>query len=180
MLTSSILFSLYKPSVVPSNLPNKDIGIVSHIVEPVPKLGICYKKSSTNPNCLAVSATHIFVAQSDKAVVQVYDQERGTKEADVPFGERITSCCFVGFDDGGGVGVLVLGLKDGRLILWEVSDLNELGVELTLMGRSLLDGRYLLHQHIWKMSIAWPLIQQEISFSVDRRITMYMSGSWLS
>ena len=177
MLTSSILFSLYKPSVVPPNLPNKDIGIVSHIVEPVPKLSTCYKKSSASPNCLAVSATHIFVAQSDKAVVQVYDREKGTKEADVPFGERITSCCFVGFDDGGGVGILVLGLKDGRLILWEVSDLNALDVELTLMGRSVLDGKYRPHQHISKMSIAWLLTRQGIFFSADQRITMYMSGS---
>lgn len=126
MLTNSIIFSTYRPSVIPANLPNKDINIFDHTVEPTPKLNISFKKSSTNQNCLAVSATHIFAAQADKAVVQVYNREKGTKESDVPFGERIASCCFIESKDRDGVGILVLGIEGGRLILWEVCKVHSL------------------------------------------------------
>ncbi len=65
-----------------------------------------------------MSATHVFAAQADKAVVHVYSRERGNQEATVPFPERIQSATFCG--DHGGAGVLMLGTEGGRIIAWEV------------------------------------------------------------
>ena len=79
----------------------------------------CFKNSSTAQNGLAVSATHVFAAQHEKAVVHVYSRERQHQEAIVPFPERIQSVAFAG-DYAGGAGFLVLGTQGGRVIVWEV------------------------------------------------------------
>lgn len=71
----------------------------------------------TAGNGLAVSPTHIFSAQAEKAVVHVYSREKGNQEALVPFPERIRSIAVAGAKYGD---VLVLGTEGGRLILWEV------------------------------------------------------------
>lgn len=78
-----------------------------------------FKNSSTAQNGLAVSATHVFAAQREKAVVHVYSRERQHQEATVPFPERIQSVAFAG-DYAGGAGFLVLGTQGGRVIVWEV------------------------------------------------------------
>lgn len=100
----------------------KDAGIYFYDFQPTPGLKTTFKKSSTPPSCLAVSASHVFAAQADKAVIHVYSRERGNLEAIVPFPERIHSVALAGEDNGGGV--LVLGTEEGRLILWEVCFLS--------------------------------------------------------
>ncbi|KAK2758014.1 Pre-rRNA-processing protein ipi3 [Arachnomyces sp. PD_36] len=100
-------------SSTPSSL--RDVGITIHEYQPAPALRTSFKKSSTAPNCLAVSASHIFAAQTDKAVVNVYNRKKGNQEATVPFPERVRS---VAVSSGGEV--LVLGTEGGRLILWEI------------------------------------------------------------
>ena len=96
----------------------KDLGVHVHDYQPNPSLRSSFKKSSTQPNCLAANATHIFAAQADKSVVHVYSKERGNQEAIVPFQEKITCITLAGRFHG--AGTLVLGTQRGRLILWEV------------------------------------------------------------
>lgn len=93
----------------------KDVGIYLHELHPSSTIKSSYKKSSTPVNALAVSSTHIFAAQADKAVVHVYSRERGNQEALISFPERIHCATLIGD------GVLVLGTAEGRIILWEVS-----------------------------------------------------------
>lgn len=92
----------------------KDIGIYTHTLHPTHTIDSAFKKSSTLPNCLAVSSSHIFAAQADKAVVHVYSRERANQEALISFPERIHSITLL--DDG----LLALGTAEGRIILWEV------------------------------------------------------------
>jgi pre-rRNA-processing protein IPI3 len=83
-----------------------------------------FKRSSTAPNGVAVSASHVYAAQADRAVVHVYSRDRQYLEATVPFLERVTSVAFCGEEagaaGGGGAGVLLLGTLSGKLIAWEV------------------------------------------------------------
>lgn len=102
----------------PANL--KDVGICIHEFQPVSSLRLALKKSSTERNALALSASHVFAAQIGKAVVHVYSRERANQEATVPFPERIRSLTLAQ-GDGDAASVLVLGTEEGRLILWEVS-----------------------------------------------------------
>jgi pre-rRNA-processing protein IPI3 len=96
----------------------RDVGICVHEFQPSPSLRSTFKKSSTPVNCLAVSPSHVFAAQSEKAIVHVYSREKGNQEAVVPFPERIRSIAIAGSKNGD---ILVLGTEGGRLILWEVS-----------------------------------------------------------
>jgi pre-rRNA-processing protein IPI3 len=92
----------------------KDVGIYVQTLQPIHSVKSTFKKSSTQPNCMAVSSTHIFAAQTEKAVVHVYSRERGNQEAIIAFPERI-HCLTLVHD-----GLLVLGTAEGRIILWEV------------------------------------------------------------
>lgn len=96
----------------------KDIGIYLHEYQPNPSLKSYFKKSSTQPNCIAANATHIFAAQADKSAVHVYNKDRNNHEAIVPFQEQITCLALAGQYEG--AGTLVMGTQGGRLILWEV------------------------------------------------------------
>ncbi|KAI9879896.1 MAG: Pre-rRNA-processing protein ipi3 [Pleopsidium flavum] len=118
MLTESFITAILPPSKPKANAVAKDIGIHFHDFQPAPTLKTGFKKSSTLPKCLAVSTSHIFAAQTEKAVVHVYSRERGNQEATVPFPERIHSVALAG--DSNGAGVLVLGTEEGRVILWEL------------------------------------------------------------
>lgn len=73
------------------------------------------KKSSTAKNSLAVTDTHVFAAQADKAVVNVYSLVKNNLEATVPFPEKITSIAAAG-----NTKVLILGTATGRILLWEI------------------------------------------------------------
>lgn len=119
MLTESFVASIQlsgnNKQPPPSGL--KDVGIFFHEYQPRPGLQASFKKSSTRSNSLAVTASHVFAAQVDKSVVNVYSRRKGNQEATVPFPERVHSVAIAG--EAGG-GVLVLGTEGGRLILWEV------------------------------------------------------------
>ena len=93
-------------------------GVHLYDFQPFPALKSTFKKSSTNINSLAVSSSHIFVAQADKAVIHVYSRQRNNQEAIVPFPEKIQSIVLAGETDG--AGTLILGTEGGRVILWEV------------------------------------------------------------
>ncbi|OCT52251.1 WD domain, G-beta repeat containing protein [Cladophialophora carrionii] len=94
----------------------KDVGIFLHEFQPQSTLRHGFKKSSSQPDCVAISDSHVFAAQADKAVVNVYNRERGNQEATVPFPERIHSVAYAKFAD-----ILVLGTEGGKLILWELA-----------------------------------------------------------
>ncbi|KAJ5766869.1 uncharacterized protein N7511_004485 [Penicillium nucicola] len=115
MLSESFVASVLSSAKSPT-ASLRDVGICVHELQPTSILRSTFKKSSTAPNCLAVSPSHIFTAQADKAVVHVYSREKGNQEAIVPFPERIRSIAVAGGKYGD---VLVLGTEGGRLILWE-------------------------------------------------------------
>lgn len=118
MLTESFIASVLSGDKPANSAATKDVGIHLYDFQPIAALQTSFKKSSTPANCLAVSASHIFAAQAEKAVVHVYNREKGNQEAIVPFPERIHSAAFAG--DPNGAGVLLLGTDGGRVNIWEV------------------------------------------------------------
>lgn len=115
MLTESFMASTLNPEK-PSNsvIP----GVHLYDFQPLPALKSTFKKSSTNTNSLAVSPSHVFAAQEDKAVIHVYSRERNNQEAVVPFPEKIQSVVLAAESEG--AGTLILGTEGGRVVLWEV------------------------------------------------------------
>lgn len=116
MLSESFIASTLSSAKTPT-ATLRDVGICLQEFQPSPQLRSTFKKSSTSTNCLAVTPSHIFSAQADKAVVHVYSREKGNQEALVPFPERIRSIAVADAKYGD---VLILGTEGGRLILWEV------------------------------------------------------------
>ena len=115
MLTESFIASTLNPEKLSNSVTP---GIHLYDFQPLPALKSTFKKSSTNVNSLAVSPSHIFAAQADKAVIHVYSRERNNLEAAVPFPEKVKSLVLAGASDG--AGTLILGTEGGRVILWEV------------------------------------------------------------
>jgi pre-rRNA-processing protein IPI3 len=115
MLSESFVSSVRAQPRAPNTAVAKDIGIYLHELHPTPAIKSSFKKSSTLANTLAVSSTHIFAAQAEKAVVHVYSREKGNQESLISFPERIHSATLIGD------GVLAIGTAEGRVILWEVS-----------------------------------------------------------
>lgn len=115
MLSEHFIASLGALRKTPNTSVAKDAAIFDYEFQPLPAQRAVFKKSSTPPNCLAVSATHVFAAQFDKAVVHVYGKEKGNQEVTIPFPERI-GCIALACNDT----VLLLGTEKGRIILWEV------------------------------------------------------------
>jgi pre-rRNA-processing protein IPI3 len=105
----------------------KDAGIFVHEYQPLAAQRHVFKKSATAPNGIAVSDSHIFAAQSEKAIVHVYSREKGNQEAIIPFPERIHSIALAAQDT-----VLLLGTESGRILAWEVS----LGLRTTCIHRT--------------------------------------------
>ncbi|KAK5679313.1 Pre-rRNA-processing protein ipi3 [Elasticomyces elasticus] len=114
MLTEQFIASIGVPEKAPATNVAKDAAIFVHEIQPLIQPRALFKKSATAPNCLAYSETHIFAAQFGKAVVHVYNREKGNQEATVPFTERIT-CIALACDKS----VLILGTAEGRVFLWE-------------------------------------------------------------
>jgi pre-rRNA-processing protein IPI3 len=114
MLSQEFISTISGPPLAANTAVSKDIGIYSHSLTPSHTIKTTFKKSSTPVNGLAVSPTHVFAAQDQKAHVHVYSRQRGNQEALVPFPERIHSLALAGQ-------VLVVGSVEGRLFLWEVS-----------------------------------------------------------
>ncbi|KAI9736166.1 MAG: Pre-rRNA-processing protein ipi3 [Cirrosporium novae-zelandiae] len=118
MLTESFIYSTLssEKSAVPAVI--KDAGIHIHELQPISATRASFKKSSTPPKCLAVSSSHVYAAQAEKAAVHVYNREKGNQETLIPFPEKIHSVVFAESD--GGAGFLILGTEGGRVIVWEV------------------------------------------------------------
>ncbi|OQN96591.1 hypothetical protein B0A48_17021 [Cryoendolithus antarcticus] len=116
MLTEHFIAAISASTKKVSTSIAKDASIFLYEHLPLVAPRSSFKKSATPPNCLAVSDSHIFAAQADKAVVHVYSRERGNQEATVPFTERIT-CLTLACEDA----VLILGTAEGRLFLWEIA-----------------------------------------------------------
>lgn len=114
MLSQEFISTISGPPLAANTAISKDVGIYSHSLTPSHTIKATFKKSSAPVNGLAVSQTHIFTAQDQKAHVHVYSRQRGNQEALVPFPERIRSLALAGQ-------VLVVGSTEGRLFLWEVS-----------------------------------------------------------
>lgn len=116
MLSEHLVAAIGAPFKATGTSVAKDAAIFVHEYQPSGTQRTLFKKSITPANCLAVSSTHIFAAQAEKAVVHVYNREKGNQEATVPFTERIT-CLALACDDA----VLVLGTTEGRIFLWEIA-----------------------------------------------------------
>lgn len=112
MLTQEFVSTICGPPLAANTAISKDVGIYSHSLTPSHTIKASFKKSSTPANGLAVSESHIFAAQDQKAHVHVYSRIRGNQGALVPFPERIRSLALAGQ-------VLVVGSTEGRLFLWE-------------------------------------------------------------
>ncbi|KAE8835396.1 hypothetical protein HRS9122_07666 [Pyrenophora teres f. teres] len=115
MLTEQFVAAI-SASTKPNTGVTKDAGIFIHEFQPLVAQRHVFKKSATAPNGVAVSSSHIFAAQSEKAIVHVYSREKGNQEALVPFPERIHSIALAAQDS-----VLLLGTESGRILAWEVS-----------------------------------------------------------
>lgn len=178
MLTESFVASIRTVEGQAQATATKDIGIHLHDLQPIPSLKTSFKKSTTQPNCLAVSATHVFAAQADKSVIHVYSRDRGNQEAVVPFLENITCLALAGQYHG--AGTLVLGTQGGRLILWEVcqSLKSSLGAMLTSPSSSQLAVRSVHLNPIFNQSPVLLSIQPSTSFSPDLRIPISSSGRY--
>lgn len=114
MLSEEVFSCVCGPPIAANTAVSKDVGIYGHSVTPSWGVKTTFKKSSAPVHCVAVSDTHVFAAQDQKAHVHVYSRLRGNQEALVSFAERIRSMALAG-------DVLILGTAEGRLILWEVS-----------------------------------------------------------
>lgn len=136
MLSEDIISSVCGPPIAANTAVSKDIGIYAHSLTPSWATKSTFKKSSAPRHCVAVSETHIFAAQDQKAHVHVYSRDRGNQEALVAFPERIRSLALAH-------NVLILGTSEGRLILWEVS---------ICLSFSLLR---LLHNHLVAVLSLW-------------------------
>lgn len=117
MLTEHFAASIGAPAPTSKVVTNaaKDSGIFIFESQPLSQQRASFKRSTTNANCLAVSSSHVFAAQADKAVVNVYSRDKGSHEATVPFPERI-GCVALACEET----VLILGTNEGRIFLWEV------------------------------------------------------------
>ena len=115
MLTEHFVAAI-SASTKPNAAVTKDVGVVLYEFQPLAAQRHVFKKSATAPNGVAVSSSHIFAAQADKAIVHVYSREKGNQEALVPFPERIHSIALAAQDS-----VLLLGTESGRVLAWEVS-----------------------------------------------------------
>lgn len=124
MLTENFIASTLAPEK-PNSSVIKAVGIHHYNFKPIPGAKSSFKNSSTHPNCLAVSTSHIFAAQAEKAVIHVYSREHKNQEAIVPFPEKIRSVALGGNADNGW-GLLVLGMEGGSVILWEVDFLRKI------------------------------------------------------
>ncbi|KAK6341903.1 Pre-rRNA-processing protein ipi3 [Orbilia blumenaviensis] len=75
-----------------------------------------FKKSCTPQNSLALSPTHVFAAQSDKSVLNVYNRSKNQLETTIPLPEQLTAvtCSSSG-------GIVAMGTNSGRVNVWETS-----------------------------------------------------------
>lgn len=114
MLAEEFYSAVNGPPLSSNTAIAKDVGIYAHSLWPTFVAKATFRKSAAPPHCLAVSQTHVFAAQHEKAYVHVYSRLRGNQEAFVAFPERIRCLTLAG-------DVLIVGTAEGRVMLWEVS-----------------------------------------------------------
>jgi len=131
MLTETVVYSTSAPPTATStnNALLKDAGVFVQTYHPNPQLVTTFKKSRTNPNCLAYSSTHIFAAQASSSTVHVYNIEKGNQESTIPFRVRITSIALCCADS-----VLSLGTAEGAVILWELHTGRQVSTPASHLG----------------------------------------------
>lgn len=175
MLSESFVASTLASAKTPVSASLKDVGICLHEFQPSSTLRSTFKKSSTAPNCLAVSVSHVFAAQSEKAIVHVYSREKGNQEATVPFPERIRSIAVAGSKNGD---IVVLGTEGGRLILWEVCESNRFCMNRTdgIQQRFAPGAKLLPRRRIYALLPPWWSIPARTSSSPVRRMPASMFG----
>lgn len=184
MLSESFVASLLTSNATQTTSSAlKDAGVCIHEFRPNSSLRATLKKSSTDSNCLAVSASHIFAVQAGKAVVNVYNRERGNQEATLPFPERIRSIAIAGGDDGGGI--IILGTEGGKLILWEVSVMMRVYGSMNRVTdvncvRSALGDKYSLRPLTYNPSRPLSLTRRIILSYQAPRTPRYTFGLYLS
>ena len=94
----------------------KDAAIFEFSVNPRFAVTSVFKKSSTVRSGLALSNSHVFAAQTDKAAIHVYDRAKGKQEATVPLPEKATA-----IETAGECGeLLVIGTDEGSVLVWSV------------------------------------------------------------
>jgi pre-rRNA-processing protein IPI3 len=113
MLSEELISATAGPPTAANSAVAKDVGIYAQAVTPTYAVRTTFKRSSTPAYGLAVSESHVFAAQADKAHVHVYGRGSGKLDTLAVFPERIR--CLTLVDE-----VLVMGTVEGRLILWEV------------------------------------------------------------
>jgi len=114
MLSEEFVSAICGPPLSSNTAIAKDVGLYCHTLSPTYSVKSTFKKSSAPAGCLAVSDTHVFAGQHEKAYVHVYSRLRGNQEAFVAFPERIRCLALAG-------DVLILGTAEGRIMVWEVS-----------------------------------------------------------
>ncbi|KAF3768539.1 WD40 repeat-like protein [Cryphonectria parasitica EP155] len=112
MVVEEFFSSVYGPPLSSNTAIAKDVGIYAHSLWPTFVTKSTFKKSAAPPNCLAVSDSHVFAAQHEKAYVHVYSRLHGNQESFVAFPERIRCLTLA-------ASVLVVGTVEGRIMLWE-------------------------------------------------------------
>lgn len=170
--SSAMLTEHFVASISAHTKPNtgvtKDAGIFFHEYQPLANQRHVFKKSATAPNCLAVSTSHIFAAQADKAVVHVYSREKANQEAIVPFPERIHSIALAANDT-----VLLLGTASGRILGWEVScmllNLYDARISFDCLCRFALAVSCPPPRHISNLSLLSSSTQRPTTFFLDPR-----------
>jgi hypothetical protein len=168
MLTETFISSIRAQQRSANTAIAKDVGVYLHELHPSPTIKYSFKKSSTPVHALAVSSTHVFAAQADKAVVHVYSRERGNQEALISFPERIHCVTLVGD------GILVLGTAEGRVILWEVSVLSIFLEAVLIASRCAQEDRSRLQPHICKRCLV--SLQHNRTLRAGPKIQIFMFG----
>ncbi|RPA94730.1 WD40 repeat-like protein [Choiromyces venosus 120613-1] len=114
MLNEQVVISTFRPIPDASSVATAEPTIAFYDLHTFSQTAV-FKRSTTAKNCLAITDSHLFAAQSDKAVVNIYSREKGNLEATVPFKEKFTVL------EAGSKEIVAGGTEDGRLVLWETA-----------------------------------------------------------
>lgn len=132
MVAEEFFSAVYGPPLSSNTAIAKDVGIYNHSIWPTFAPKATFRKTAAPPHCLAVSETHVFAAQHEKAYVHVYSRLRGNQEAFVALPDKIRCVALAGL-------VLVVGTVEGRIMLWEVSSSPFPGTHLQMRTDCLPD-----------------------------------------
>lgn len=115
MLTEQVILGTQRSSLDNSSVSTAESSIAVFDLHTYSQTA-SFKRSSTPKNCLAVTPSHVFAAQSDKAIINIYNRSKQNLESTVPFQEKFTV-----IEASGGSGAFLAGGTDsGRLTIWEV------------------------------------------------------------